>query len=43
MKNSYTNKVVVPAEDTSGKAATSAFAEIMNLLIKILTKLLRAF
>jgi hypothetical protein len=39
MKNSYTNNIVVPAEGTFGKAPTSAFAEIMNLMIKILTKL----
>jgi|SRR5580704_7209455 hypothetical protein len=39
MKSTDTQKVVVPTGDTSGKAAVPAFAEIMNLLIKILTKL----
>ena len=39
MKNTDTHKVVLPTGDTSGKAATSIFAEVMNLLIKILTKL----
>jgi hypothetical protein len=39
MKNTDTHKVVLPTGDTSGKAATSAFAEVMNLLIRILTKL----
>src|SRR5580700_5329074 len=39
MKISETQKVVLPTGDTSGKAIVSAFAEIMNLLIKILTKL----
>jgi len=39
MKNTDTQKVVLPTGDTSGKATASAFAEIMNLLIKILTKL----
>src|SRR6266446_5763516 len=38
MKNSYAPKVVLPAGETAGKAAP-AFAEILNLLIKILTKL----
>jgi len=39
MKISDTEKVVLPTGDTSGKASASAFAEIMNLLIKILTRL----
>ena len=38
MKHSYAPKVVIPAGETAGKAAP-AFAEILNLLIKILTKL----
>jgi uncharacterized membrane protein YkgB len=39
MKNTDTHKVVLPTGDTSGKAATSALAQVMNLLIRILTKL----
>jgi uncharacterized membrane protein YkgB len=39
MKITDTQKVVLPTGDTSGKATVSAFAKIMNLLIKILTKL----
>jgi uncharacterized membrane protein YkgB len=39
MKNTDTHKVVLSTGDTSGKATTSAFAQIMNLLIRILTKL----
>jgi hypothetical protein len=39
MKNSYTPKVILPIGETSGKAAAPAFAETMNLLKKILTKL----
>jgi uncharacterized membrane protein YkgB len=39
MKSTDTQKVVLPTGDTSGKVAVPAFAEIMNLLIKILTKL----
>ena len=39
MKNTDTHKVVLPTGDTSGKGTASAFAQIMNLLIKILTKL----
>src|SRR5215831_16046025 len=39
MKNTDTHKVVLPSGDTSGKAATSALAQVMNLLIRILTKL----
>jgi uncharacterized membrane protein YkgB len=38
MKISDTEKVVLPTGDTSGKASASAFAEIMDLLIKILTR-----
>ena len=38
MKITDTQKVVLPTEGASGKATVSAFAEIMNLLIKILTK-----
>ena len=34
MKITDTHKVVLPTGDISGKAITSAFAEIMNLLIK---------
>jgi uncharacterized membrane protein YphA (DoxX/SURF4 family) len=39
MKNTDTHEVVLPTGDIAGKATASAFAEIMNLLIKILTKL----
>ena len=39
MKTSDTERVVLPTGDTSGKARASAFGEIMNLLIRILTKL----
>src|ERR1700720_1877512 len=39
MKNTDTHKVVLPTGDISGKATAPAFAQIMNLLIKILTKL----
>jgi uncharacterized membrane protein YkgB len=39
MKNTGTDKVVLPTGDSSGKAATAIFAEVMNLLIRILTKL----
>jgi uncharacterized membrane protein YkgB len=39
MKNTDTQKVVLPTGDISGKATAPAFDEIMNLLIKILTKL----
>jgi uncharacterized membrane protein YkgB len=39
MKNTDTQKVVLPIGDTSGKATASAVAEIMHFLIKILTKL----
>jgi hypothetical protein len=36
MKNTDTHKAVLPTGDTSGRAATPAFAEVMNLLIRIL-------
>src|SRR6201981_3959094 len=39
MKNTDTHEVVLPTGDIAGKATASAFAEIMNLLIRILTKL----
>src|ERR1700757_4223326 len=39
MKKTDTHKVVLPTGDTSGKAATPAFALLMNLLIRILTRL----
>jgi len=39
MKNTDTPKVVLPGGDASGKAYAPAFAQIMNLLIRILTKL----
>src|ERR1700758_3877974 len=39
MQNTDTHKVVLPTGDISGKATAPAFARIMNLLIKILTKL----
>src|SRR5260370_22163008 len=39
MKDSYTNNVVVAQVGTSGKATSRALAAIMNLLIKLLTKL----
>jgi len=39
MPNSYSPKVIVQAGDTTGKAATSPFAVLMNLLIMILAKL----
>jgi hypothetical protein len=39
MKYSYTPKVILPIGETSGKTAAPAFAETMNLLKKILTKL----
>src|ERR1700686_777281 len=38
MKNTVTHKVVLPTGDISAKATAPAFAQIMNLLIKILTK-----
>src|ERR1700724_2598534 len=39
MKNTDTQKVVLPTGDTSGKATAPAFAQIMNLLINVLAKL----
>jgi uncharacterized membrane protein YkgB len=39
MKNTDTHKVVLSTGDISGKATTPAFAQIVNLLIRILTKL----
>jgi hypothetical protein len=39
MKDTDTHKVVLPTGDISGKATTLAFAQVMNLLIRILTKL----
>ena len=39
MKNTDTHKVILTTEDIPGKANASAFAQIMNLLIRILTKL----
>ena len=39
MKITGTQKVVLPTGGASGKATASAFGEIMNFLIKILTKL----
>ena len=39
MQNTDTHKAVLPTADISGKATAPAFAQIMNLLIKILTKL----
>ena len=39
MKNTDTHKVVLPTGDIAGKHTTPAFAQIMNLLVKILTKL----
>ena len=39
MKNSYTNKVGLAPADTAAKSPLAVFSELMNLLIKILTKL----
>jgi len=39
MKITDSQKVVLPTEGVSGKATTSAFAQIMNLLISVLAKL----
>src|SRR6202022_4041455 len=39
MKNTDTQKVVLPTEGASGKATAAAFAQVMNLLINALTKL----
>ena len=39
MKITDSQKVVLPTEGVSGKATTSAFAQIMNLLINVLAKI----
>src|ERR1700757_2084654 len=39
MKNTESHKVVLPTGEISGKPNAPAFAQIMNLLIKILTRL----
>jgi uncharacterized membrane protein YkgB len=39
MKNSYTNKACLAPADTAEKSPVAVFSELMNLLIKILTKL----
>ncbi len=39
MPNSYIPKVIVQEGDTTGKAATSPFSILMNLLVRILAKL----
>jgi hypothetical protein len=39
MKSTDTHKVVLATGENSGNAATAIFAEVMNLLIRILTKL----
>src|ERR1700722_14929209 len=39
MKITDSQKVVLPTEGVSGKTTTSAFAQIMNLLINVLAKL----
>ena len=39
MKIADSQKVVLPTEGVSGRATTSAFAQIMNLLINVLAKL----
>ena len=39
MKNIDTHKVILPTGDTSGKATTPAFAQVMNFVRRILTKL----
>jgi uncharacterized membrane protein YkgB len=39
MKDSYTNKVAVAPGEAAGKTPAVVFSELMNLLIKILTKL----
>ena len=39
MKITDSQKVVLPTEGVSGKVTTSAFAQIMNLLINVLAKL----
>jgi hypothetical protein len=39
MKNTYTNKVGLAPGDTAAKSPVAVFSELMNLLIKILSKL----
>src|SRR5215471_13522425 len=39
MKDSYTNKVALAPGETAGKRPAAVFSELMNLLIKVLTKL----
>ena len=39
MKNSYTNKAGLAPADAAAKSPVAVFSELMNLLIKILTKL----
>jgi uncharacterized membrane protein YkgB len=39
MKDSYTNKVALAPAGTAAKSPIAVFSELMNLLIKILTKL----
>src|SRR5258707_3476493 len=39
MPNSYIPKVIVQEGDTTGKAATSPFSILMNLLVRVLAKL----
>jgi uncharacterized membrane protein YkgB len=39
MKNSYANKVGFAPADTASKSPLAVFSELMNLLIKVLTKL----
>ena len=39
MKNTYTNKVSLAPGDTAAKSPVAVFSELMNLLIKILSKL----
>jgi len=39
MKNSFTNKVVLAPADTAARSPFAVFSKLMNLLIKILTKL----
>jgi hypothetical protein len=39
MKNSYTNKVALAPGEIARKSPTAVFSKLMNLLIKVLTKL----
>jgi hypothetical protein len=39
MKDTYTNKVGLAPEDTASKSPVAVFFELINLLIKILSKL----